>query len=138
MEVEAMLAIILLIVGLFGVIGNTIAISILNRSDMESPINFILKGMTIPIYSGSLNIVIFYSKTLSLNVKSLCLNLYLLWTKNHTNIAMNHTNYSIKLSPFWTKKFTMLTYSQITLFEFALFEDLLQFKFWEIMTFKNF
>ena len=62
-----MLAIILLIVGLFGVIGNTIAISILNRSDMESPINFILKGMTIPIYSGSLNNVIFDSKTLSLN-----------------------------------------------------------------------
>ena len=40
-----MLAIILLIVGLFGVIGNTIAISILNRRDMESPNNFILKGM---------------------------------------------------------------------------------------------
>ena len=45
-----MLAIILLIVGLFGVIGNTIAISILNRHDMESPNNFILKGMPIPIY----------------------------------------------------------------------------------------
>ena len=42
-----MLAIILLIVGLFGVIGNTIAISILNRRDMESPNNFILKGMSI-------------------------------------------------------------------------------------------
>ena len=39
-----MLAVILVIVGLFGVIGNTIAISILNRRDMESPNNFILKG----------------------------------------------------------------------------------------------
>ena len=44
MEVEAVLAIILLIVGLFGIIGNTIVISILNRRDMESPNNFILKG----------------------------------------------------------------------------------------------
>ena len=39
-----MLAVILVIVGLFGVIGNAIAISILNRRDMESPNNFILKG----------------------------------------------------------------------------------------------
>ena len=49
MEVEAILAIILLIVGLFGVIGNTIAILILNRHDMESPFNFILKGMSISL-----------------------------------------------------------------------------------------
>ena len=38
------LAVILVILGLIGVIGNTIAISILNRRDMESPNNFILKG----------------------------------------------------------------------------------------------
>ena len=59
MEVEAMLAIILLIVGLFGVIGNTIAISILNRRDMESPNNFILKGtcsLTYIIYNIIYNI----------------------------------------------------------------------------------
>ena len=45
---EDVLAVILVIVGLLGMIGNTLAISILNRRDMESPNNFILKG--IPIY----------------------------------------------------------------------------------------
>ena len=44
MEVEPMLAIILVVVGLFGMIGNTITISILNRRDMKTPNNFILKG----------------------------------------------------------------------------------------------
>ena len=41
---EDVLAVILVIVGLLGVIVNTLAISILNRRDMESPNNFILKG----------------------------------------------------------------------------------------------
>ena len=44
MEVEPILAIILVVVGLFGMIGNTITISILNRRDMKTPNNFILKG----------------------------------------------------------------------------------------------
>ena len=34
----------LVVVGLFGMIGNTITISILNRRDMKTPNNFILKG----------------------------------------------------------------------------------------------
>ena len=41
---EDELAIILVIAGLLGMIGNALAISILNRRDMESPNNFILKG----------------------------------------------------------------------------------------------
>ena len=45
---EEELAMILVIAGLLGMIGNAVAISILNRRDMESPNNFILKG--IPIY----------------------------------------------------------------------------------------
>ena len=45
---EEELAIILVIAGLLGMIGNALAISILNRRDMESPNNFILKG--IPMY----------------------------------------------------------------------------------------